>query len=388
MEAAAASSSSSSKRPELQNLGYGSTVDTDADAAAAAVAPVAALSLSASASFSESASPSSSTLWRRLRSACSFLTPSPSPSPPPPPSPSSPAAAAAASPSSPSSPPPSPPPWSGSIPHSAAAAVAIGVACGVSAYLYATLLNWLLDAVWKRLPALLFAASSAAPPATSDAFLATAPPLDHWLLLPWLVPVIVGFVFATALGGAVVVLGDPGDLAYTIHKVHSREAALGMDHVLPMVVTSLCSIVAGASLGPEAPLVAICASVAGFLSRTVFRTVQPNVIRKHTLMGVRFVVVVAFFYLFLWSVFFAVCCCRRRCCGACFVLYPLCIHIHICVRADESRSIFWFCFAHPRCCDLVWPTCRARYPRRSPPSLRLRKNRKIQTNNKSLLPLF
>ena len=58
-----------------------------------------------------------------------------------------------------------------------------------------------------------------------------------------------------------------------------------MDHVLPMLAASQFSILGGGSLGPEAPLVAICASFAGYISRKIFGMTQTNLIRKHTLMG-------------------------------------------------------------------------------------------------------
>ena len=58
-----------------------------------------------------------------------------------------------------------------------------------------------------------------------------------------------------------------------------------MDHVLPMVAASQFSILAGGSLGPEAPLVAICAALGGFVSRHVFGITNRNLVRKHTLMG-------------------------------------------------------------------------------------------------------
>jgi H+/Cl- antiporter ClcA len=42
---------------------------------------------------------------------------------------------------------------------------------------------------------------------------------------------------------------------------------------------------AGGSLGPEAPLVAICGALGGFVSRSIFRQNITNIVRKHTLMG-------------------------------------------------------------------------------------------------------
>jgi H+/Cl- antiporter ClcA len=51
------------------------------------------------------------------------------------------------------------------------------------------------------------------------------------------------------------------------------------------VCASQFSILGGGSLGPEAPLVAICASLGGFISRSVFGVTNRNLVRKHTLMG-------------------------------------------------------------------------------------------------------
>lgn len=77
---------------------------------------------------------------------------------------------------------------------------------------------------------------------------------------------------------------QPGDLPYTIHCVHEK-AFVAMDHVLPMVVASQFSILAGGSLGPEAPLVAICAALGGWVSRHIYGVTEKNLVRKHTLMG-------------------------------------------------------------------------------------------------------
>jgi H+/Cl- antiporter ClcA len=52
-----------------------------------------------------------------------------------------------------------------------------------------------------------------------------------------------------------------------------------------MVCSSQFSIIGGGSLGPEAPLVAICAALGGYISMTVFQVSERNLIRKHTLMG-------------------------------------------------------------------------------------------------------
>jgi len=156
----------------------------------------------------------------------------------------------------------------GTIPHSMVLALTIGIVCGVAAYVYYAGLEWALEFLWKTLP-------------------------EHWLVSNENIPEslyflwipLVGFIMATGLGLTVCYMGEPGDLPYTIKCVHDK-AYVAMDHVLPMVCASQFSILGGGSLGPEAPLVAICAALGGFVSRTVFSCRQRNLIRKHTLMGV------------------------------------------------------------------------------------------------------
>jgi len=158
----------------------------------------------------------------------------------------------------------------GTVPHSMVLALTIGVVCGVAAYVYYWFLEFALELLWKTLPEQLWLEHGDGVPESALQVL--------WIPL-------VGLVMATGLGLTVVFLGEPGDLPYTIQCVHDK-AYVAMDHVLPMVAASQFSILGGGSLGPEAPLVAICAALGGFVSRTVFRCRERNLIRKHTLMGV------------------------------------------------------------------------------------------------------
>mmetsp|Transcript_13580 Transcript_13580/g.29821 ORF Transcript_13580/g.29821 Transcript_13580/m.29821 type:complete len:599 (-) Transcript_13580:185-1981(-) len=152
----------------------------------------------------------------------------------------------------------------GSIPHSTVVALSIGVVCGSAAFVYYAALEYMLDLLWEDLPEILYENVS---------------PSLHWTWIPLL-----GFFLAAFVGLSVVFLGEPGDLPYTIKCVHEK-AYVAMDHVLPMVAASFFSILGGGSLGPEAPLVAICAAIGGFVSRSIFGCTERNVIRKHTLMG-------------------------------------------------------------------------------------------------------
>jgi len=153
----------------------------------------------------------------------------------------------------------------GSIPHSMVLALVIGIVCGVAAWIYYSILFWVLEYVWHELPQKIIVGV-----------------WPEWAYVYW-IP-IVGFTMAIGVGLTVVYMGEPGDLPYTIKCVH-ESAYIAMDHVMPMVCASQFSIVGGGSLGPEAPLVAICAALGGYISRVVFKQTQRNLIRKHTLMG-------------------------------------------------------------------------------------------------------
>lgn len=153
----------------------------------------------------------------------------------------------------------------GTAPQSFVVALTIGVICGVSAWIYYKILWGILAYVWHTIPNHLI--------------------VGHWpesLYVLW-IP-IVGFSMAVCLGLTVKYMGEPGDLAYTVKCVHEK-AYISMDHMMPMVFASQFSIIGGGSLGPEAPLVAICACLGGYTSRTIFKRTNRNTVRKHTLMG-------------------------------------------------------------------------------------------------------
>ncbi|KAJ8908885.1 hypothetical protein NDN08_005589 [Rhodosorus marinus] len=156
---------------------------------------------------------------------------------------------------------------SGTVPWSVFMAVVIGVICGIAAYLYYTALEWLLEIFWVKLPQTLVVANSIWPENL------------YWLWIP-----IVCITFAGLVGLSIALLGFPGDLAYTVKCVHEL-GYVDVGHTPSMVAASQFSIIAGASLGPEAPLVAICAAIAGWVSRNLFKHTQKNLIRKHTLCG-------------------------------------------------------------------------------------------------------
>lgn len=153
----------------------------------------------------------------------------------------------------------------GTVPISVVIAGVIGIVCGVSCFLYRTVLQFGFKFIWETLPLNYFE------PIVAEEF--------QWI---WIVLIVI--TFSIGVGTSIYVMGDPGDLKYTVKCVHEK-SFIGMDHVPPMVVASLISIVGGGSLGPEAPLVAICAALGGFISRKIFGQRYKNLVRKHTLCG-------------------------------------------------------------------------------------------------------
>lgn len=156
----------------------------------------------------------------------------------------------------------------GTIPSSIVVGFTIGIICGVVAFVYYTILEAALEFTWKTVPESL-----------AESLGSFWPEWMHWTWIP-----IIGFPMAVLVGASVNVFGEPGDLAYTVKMVH-RKAYIDTDHILPMLFASQFSIIGGGSLGPEAPLVAICASTGGWVSRVLFKQKYKNVVRKHTLCG-------------------------------------------------------------------------------------------------------
>jgi hypothetical protein len=171
----------------------------------------------------------------------------------------------------------------GSVPHSVMVATTIGVACGISAYIYNFILQYLLITVWKTWSQYIFV--SIYQTNMNDGYDNIDTSLPKWTVV-W-IP-IVAIVLSIGLGYTVRFVGEPGDLASTIQCVH-RDGFVELNHALPMIIASLFSIVAAASVGPEAALVAVCATLAGYISQTIYGTdpkIHRNLVRKHTLMGV------------------------------------------------------------------------------------------------------
>lgn len=125
-------------------------------------------------------------------------------------------------------------------------AALVGATGGVVATVYYFVLEFLLETVWDS---------------GKEAILAFFPVwLPHWHYT-WMVATVGGL----CVGLCLYFLGLPGEMALVIDRVHDA-GRLEPEQTPGMVATSLVSITAGGSLGPEAPLVQINGSVGSWIS--------------------------------------------------------------------------------------------------------------------------
>lgn len=66
-------------------------------------------------------------------------------------------------------------------------------------------------------------------------------------------------------------LKTPGNISDLIEKVHTR-GYLSLNHFVPMFVTSVISITSGGSAGPEAAVMVITGSIAGYIARQLMQS--------------------------------------------------------------------------------------------------------------------
>lgn len=90
-------------------------------------------------------------------------------------------------------------------------------------------------------------------------------------------------IFGTLAGVVQKYLGFPGDLPDTVKHVHRMET-VPIKQVHSMFFCSIFTIVSGGSLGPEAPLLAMCASTTGWISKNILGH-QGQLLRDCTLIG-------------------------------------------------------------------------------------------------------
>ena len=97
-----------------------------------------------------------------------------------------------------------------------------------------------------------------------------------------------GIIAVTTVGGLVVGLltrwlGSAGEIAAVVDNIHLSHGRIDIRQTPSMVTTSLASIAAGGSAGPEAPLVQIIASFASWLG--VWFRMDDHIVRTFTFCG-------------------------------------------------------------------------------------------------------
>ena len=86
----------------------------------------------------------------------------------------------------------------------------------------------------------------------------------------WVYTVVLSTLFGLLAGLVQRLLGSPGDLPDTVRDIH-EQGYISISKAPSMFLCSTFSIAAGGSLGPEAPLLALCGASCSWFGRTVLR---------------------------------------------------------------------------------------------------------------------
>ena len=141
----------------------------------------------------------------------------------------------------------------------------VGAAGGVVATIYYFVLEQLLELVWET---------------GRESIVEFFPAwLPHWHYT-WMVATVGGL----GVGLCLYFLGLPGEMAVVIDRVHDA-GRLDPKQTPGMIATSLVSITAGGSLGPEAPLVQINGSLGSWISEKLKLTIESTRIMTFCGMG-------------------------------------------------------------------------------------------------------
>lgn len=86
----------------------------------------------------------------------------------------------------------------------------------------------------------------------------------------WVYTVVLSTMFGFLAGMTQRLLGSPGDLPDTVRDIH-EQGYISISKAPSMFLCSTFSIAAGGSLGPEAPLLALCGASCSWFGRRVLR---------------------------------------------------------------------------------------------------------------------
>lgn len=88
--------------------------------------------------------------------------------------------------------------------------------------------------------------------------------------IAWVYTVLLSTMFGLLAGLTQRLLGSPGDLPDTVRDIH-EQGYISISKAPSMFLCSTFSIAAGGSLGPEAPLLALCGATCSWFGRRVLR---------------------------------------------------------------------------------------------------------------------
>ncbi|GMH39505.1 hypothetical protein BSKO_07403 [Bryopsis sp. KO-2023] len=152
----------------------------------------------------------------------------------------------------------------------------IGIISGLISLAYSYSLDRLLHGTWKWFPETVLLP-----------LLEKAHARWEWFPAPtnvgWIYTVFVASLFGATAGMMQILVGDPGDMPSTFQTVHS-EGIIPIKTAPAMYLCSTFSIVAGASVGPEAPVLAVCGAAISWLSQVVMGH-SGQMLKSCTLMG-------------------------------------------------------------------------------------------------------
>lgn len=138
-----------------------------------------------------------------------------------------------------------------------------GSMTGVIAFVYNSFFEFVVHLAWESLPEKVIS------PWLSDlsAKVSWFPAVPK---IAWVYTVILSTMFGTLAGLVQRWLGSPGDLPDTVANIH-EQGWIPIKQSPSMFLCSTFSIAAGGSLGPEAPLLALCGASCSWFGRQVLQ---------------------------------------------------------------------------------------------------------------------
>lgn len=136
-----------------------------------------------------------------------------------------------------------------------------GCGTGVVAWVYNTFFEVVVHLAWDKLPQRLVRPTLLHLSKKVSWF----PAVDR---IAWVYTVVLSTCFGFLAGMTQRVLGSPGDLPDTVRDIHEK-GYISISKAPSMFLCSTFSIAAGGSLGPEAPLLALCGASCSWFGRRV-----------------------------------------------------------------------------------------------------------------------